>query len=78
MGSVVSQDLDRQITTTHKRFMKAMEARLPSMRLETKESYFAVLSTLVIKLSDPEKPLREVLSEMMAETAGIIFQEMGS
>jgi hypothetical protein len=77
MRSAISEDLDRQITMTHNEFVRAMAARLPAMRLESKERYFAVLSTLVAKLSNPQKPLREVVQEMMTETAGVILQEMG-
>lgn len=74
----ISDDLDRQISMTHERFRQAMEERLPAMRLETKERYFAALSTLVAKLSDPQKPLRDVLQETMAEAAAVLMQELGS
>lgn len=76
MSSAINDDLDRQIAMTHERLVLAVGARLPTMALETKERYFAVLSTLEAKLSDPEKPLRAVLQEVMAETAGIILQEL--
>jgi hypothetical protein len=72
------KDLDRQITTTHRRFVKAMEGRVPTMSPETKERYFAVLSTLVGKLETPEKPMREVMQEMMSEAATLILQELQS
>src|SRR5206468_105682 len=42
---VLEKDLDRQIVATHRRFVKAMDARLGSMSADTKERYFAVLST---------------------------------
>jgi hypothetical protein len=77
MRTPFSEDLDRQIAMTHDRFVEAMAARLPAMPLESKERYFAVLTVLVGKLSDAEKPLRNVLQEMMAEAAGVILQEMG-
>jgi hypothetical protein len=70
------RDLDRQIATTHRRFVKAMEGRVPTMSPETKERYFAVLSTLVGKLETPEKPMREVMQEMMSEAATLILQEL--
>ena len=72
----VDQDLDRQIVATHRRFVKAMDARLGSMSADTKERYFAVLSTLVAKLETTEKPMREIMQEMVAEAAGLILQEM--
>src|SRR5262249_48946671 len=74
----LQKDLDRQIATTHRRFVKAMEGRVPTMSLETKERYFAVLSTLVGKLESPEKPMREVMQEMMSEAASLILQELQS
>jgi hypothetical protein len=74
----LQKDLDRQIVTTHRRFVKAMDGRLGSMSAETKERYFAVLSTLVEKLEASEKPMREVMHEMMAEAATLILQEMQS
>src|SRR3989442_326960 len=55
----LQKDLDRQIATTHRRFVKAMEARLPGMSVDTKERYFGVLSSLVEKLETVEKPMRE-------------------
>ena len=69
--------LDADIKTTHERFLTAMDARLHEMGFETKERYFAVLSNLVAKLETPEKSLREVLQEVMAETASLIFAELG-
>ena len=72
----LQKDLDRQIVATHRRFTKAMDGRLGSMSAETKERYFAVLSTLVDKLEAIEKPMREVMHEMMSEAASLILQEM--
>src|SRR2546422_1021285 len=72
----LEKDLDRQIVATHRRFVKAMDARLGSMSADTKERYFAVLSTLVAKLETTEKPMREIMQEMVAEAAGLILQEM--
>jgi hypothetical protein len=73
---VLSKDLDRQIATTHRRFTKAMDARVPTMSPDSKERYFAVLSTLVTKLETAEKPMREIMQEMMTEAASAILQEM--
>jgi hypothetical protein len=55
--ALVEQDLEKQILATQQRFQKVMKARLAHMTLETKERYFAVLSLLVAKLEDPDKPL---------------------
>jgi hypothetical protein len=73
---LVSADLEQHILATQKRFQKAMKARLGYMNLESKERYFAVLSALVTKLEDPYKPLREVLREVVMESAPYIAQEL--
>ena len=76
MASDLERDVEAQLQMTHQRFVAAMNARLPAMPLEQKERYFAVLSTLVAKLEDTDKPLRDILQEMMAEAATYLFQEM--
>jgi hypothetical protein len=76
MASDIERDLDNQLRMTHDRFVTAMNSRLPGMPLEQKERYFAVLSALVGKLETPNKQLRDVLQEMMAEAASYVFQEM--
>lgn len=60
----------------HERFVEAMTRRLPSLPADSKERYFGVLSLLVAKLETGEKPLRDILQEMMAEAAAAILQEM--
>jgi hypothetical protein len=77
MTDAVERDLERQLRMTHDRFVAAMSARLPGMELAQKERYFAVLSALVGKLEMPDKPLRDILQEMMAEAAALVFQEIG-
>lgn len=77
-NDLLSKGLDRDISQVHRRFMAAMENRLPAMGLETKERYFALLSALVSKLEMDEKNLREILSEMMAESAAIILREINA
>jgi hypothetical protein len=75
-GRALQNDLDRQIVATHRRFVKAMDGRLPDMGADTKERYFAVLSVLVAKLEDAGKPLKEVMQEMVSEAGHMILQEM--
>jgi hypothetical protein len=75
--SSVDAALLSDIAMTHERLISAMEGRLPHLPLETKERYFAVLSLLVAKLEIAEKPLGEVLREMVAEAATHLLQEMG-
>ena len=67
-------DLDRQITGSHKRFVKVMEERMGDMSADTKEAYFVILTKLVTKLDATDKPLKEVLQEMMAEAMSEVLQ----
>src|SRR6185295_7243936 len=72
----LQNDLDRQIVATHRRFVKAMDGRLGTMGADTKERYFAVLAVLVTKLEETDKPLKEVMQEMVSEAGHMILQEM--
>ncbi len=74
---LLSKGLDNDIAAAHQRFLDAMEQRLPGMSFDVKERYFVVLSSLVDKLECEAKSLRDVLREMMAETAAYILQEIG-
>ena len=74
--NLVEKDLEKQIIATQKRFQKAMQARLAYMSLSSKERYFAVLSLLVTKLADVERPLRDVLQDVLIESAPYIAQEL--
>jgi hypothetical protein len=74
--SALARDLDRQIATTHRRFVKAMDGRVPDMPVDSKERYFGVLSLLVAKLESTDKTLRQVMHEMLTEAAHVILQEM--
>ena len=71
-------DLDRQVAATHKRFVKAMEERLGTMPAETKEAYFVILTKLVAKLESGDKPLKEIMQEMMAEAMTEVLQMIQS
>jgi hypothetical protein len=77
-NTLLSQGLDSDISLVHRRFLAAMESRLPAMSVDSKERYFAVLSALVGKLETQEKNLREILREMMAEAATVILQEINA
>ena len=74
----ISRALDGDIAMVHERFVRAMEARLPKLELTSKERYFAVLTALVAKLEMPEKSMREVLSEMMAEAGRHLMEELSA
>lgn len=74
----ISQALDSDIVMTHERFVQAMEARLPTLELASKERYFAVLTILVTKLESTDKSMRDVLVEMMAEASRHLMEEMSA
>ena len=76
MSDDLERDLESQIRMTHERFASVMNDRLPTMTMEQKERYFAVLSGLVGRLEDTAKPLKTVLQEMMAEAAPYLFREI--
>jgi hypothetical protein len=68
---------DQEIHEIHLRYIEVMEGeRLASISDETKSHYLRVLTTLTEKLAVPGKPLSEVIGEMMAEAAPLIFQAM--
>lgn len=73
---MATDEVDKQIATTHRRLVKAMDQRVPAMPPELKERYFALLSSLVTKLETPDKPLRDVLQESMADAMTFVLQEM--
>jgi hypothetical protein len=70
------EQLGREILTTHERFSTAMAARLPLMDLEQRERYLALVSLLVAKLEQIDKPMRLVLRETAAEVLPILMQEL--
>jgi hypothetical protein len=72
----IAKDLERQIGEAHARFVAAMAARVPRMSLEQRERYFAALSSLVAKLEDGERPLREILQEVLFEIGPMLLAEM--
>jgi hypothetical protein len=77
-ADLVSRALDGDIAMAHERFVQAMDARLPALEMASKERYFVVLTTLVTKLEMPEKNMREILSEMMAEVGRHLMEELSA
>lgn len=77
-AELLSKALDQDIAITHQRFVTAMEGRLPTLDMGSKERYFAVLTLLVGKLEDAEKSMRDVLIEMMAEASRHLMEEMSA
>jgi hypothetical protein len=72
-----SDPLDVEIVEIHRRYIEVMEEiRLETISAETKQRYLEVLRNLTDKLAIPGKPLSEVVGEMMAEAAPLLFQAM--
>jgi hypothetical protein len=67
---------DREIAEAHRKYVETMEARLEGISDNTKEHYLKVLVSLTEKLAVPGKPLSEIVTEMMAEAAPLLFQAM--
>jgi hypothetical protein len=68
---------DQEIHEIHLRYIEVMEGDwLASISDETKTHYLRVLKGLTEKLAVPGKPLSEVVGEMMAEAAPLLFQAM--
>jgi hypothetical protein len=77
-SDLLNRALDGDIAMAHERFVLAMEARLPTLEMASKERYFAVLTVLISKLELQEKSMREVLSEMMAEVGRHLMEELSA
>ena len=76
-GQKFSDPLDQQIYDAHRRYLEVMEGiRLGTISNETKEKYLHIISALTEKLALPSKPLSEIIGEMMAEAAPLLFQTM--
>jgi hypothetical protein len=78
MDAKLRRALEADIRMTQERFCAAMELRLASIEADSLERYFGVLSKLVQKLEDHDKGLGQIMSEMMAEAAGVMMAEMQS
>lgn len=69
--------IDDEIRAIHRRYIEVMEGeRLEGISDDTKAHYLRVLKSLTDKLAVPGKPLAEVVGEMMAEAAPLLFQAM--
>ncbi|HYB91277.1 MAG TPA: hypothetical protein VEC38_09540 [Candidatus Binataceae bacterium] len=68
---------DIEICEVHRQFVEVMETvRLGTISSETKTHYLLVMRSLTEKLATPSKPLSEIVGEIMAEAAPMIFQAM--
>ena len=77
-ADLLSQALDKDIAFAHQRFVAAMEARLPTLEMPSKERYFAILTLLVGTLAAQEKTMRAVLVEVMAEASRHLMEELSA
>ena len=65
-----------QLGPTHGRFAELMEARMEAAEIEDLERYFGMISSLVNKLENQTKPLRDVMREMASEYAAAVLLEL--
>ena len=72
----IRETLGQEILATLERFSSVMAVRLARMDLDQRERYLALVSLLVTKLEQIEKPLRLVLRETAAEALPILMQEL--
>jgi hypothetical protein len=72
----LSNPKDLEIQDLHRRYVAAMEDRLPTISDETKAHYAAVLTSLTRHLETPGKPLSEIVSEVMSDAAPLLFRAM--
>jgi hypothetical protein len=76
-GHKSSDPLDQKIYDAHRHYLEVMEdLRMSSISNETKEMYLHIIIALTQKLALPSKPLSEIIGEMMAEAAPLLFQTM--
>lgn len=72
-----SNPKDQEIYEAHRRYVQVMEElRLEMLSDDAKSHYLTVLRSVTEKLAIPSKPLSEVVAEMMAEAAPLLFQAM--
>ncbi len=76
--SEIREHLQRQIIETHQAFPGLMEKRLAEAGLHELELYLSILGTLVEKLEDEDKPLKQIAQEMFAQVAGVVMTELSS
>ena len=67
---------DKEIFEAHRKYIETMESRLEVISDDTKAHYLKILVSLTEKLDIPGKPLSEIVGEMMAEAAPLLFQAM--
>lgn len=77
MASKLIHPTDRAIHQAHRRYVQLMESeRLGSISHEDKTDYLTALTSLIEKLAIPTKPLEEIMSEMAAEVAPVVWRMM--
>ena len=72
-----SDPRSKEIHEVHRRYVRVMESeRLAGIDDENKSAYLNILRSLTEKLEIPSKPLSEIVSEIMAEAAPLLFRSM--
>jgi len=69
-------ELLSRIAETHAHFGELMERRLRHADRAVIERYLGILASLVDKLEDEDKSLRQVAKEMIAESAAQLLAEL--
>ncbi len=70
----ITEQLGRDIEMVHERLDEAIRKRLPGMSREERERYLALLSPIVAKIEEVDKPLRAVLQEALGELLPVVMQ----
>ncbi len=65
-----------EISRMHGHFVSLMDERLREVEVDDLERYFALMSNLVAKLEQRDKPLREAARELVAESASWVMAEL--
>ena len=71
-----SAELLARVAETHVHFGELMEDRLQHAEIAVVERYLGVLASLVDKLEDDEKSLRQVAREMITESAAQLLTDL--
>jgi hypothetical protein len=72
-----SDPRDKEIREVHRRYIRVMEnERLAGIGDDNKTDYLNILKSLTEKLAIPSKPLSEIVSEIMAEAAPLLFRSL--
>ena len=69
-------ELLARVAETHAHFSELMQHRLEKADREVVERYLGILGSLVSKLEEQDKTLRQVAREMIAESAAQLLADL--